>query len=96
MFKGRHFNPYIRWEGIKKDILKRVTVNGATGNNWIFKRFNKLQADNCHWLNKFQKYNVRVIFLSLLKKMNFIEFEASEENTDNQPLVLSDDEDEIT
>lgn len=56
----------------------------------------ELQADNCHWLNKFQKYNVRVIFLSLLKKMNFIEFEASEENTDNQPLVLSDDEDEIT
>ena len=28
--------------------------------------------------------------------MDFIEFEASEENTDNQPLVLSDEEDEIT
>ena len=40
-FKGHHFNPYIRGE-IKKDILKRVIVNGATGSSWIFKRFSKL------------------------------------------------------
>ena len=42
VFKGRHFNPYIRGE-MKKDILKRLVANGATGSSWIFKRFNKLQ-----------------------------------------------------
>ena len=42
VFKGRHFNPYIIGE-IKKDILERVVVNGATGSGRIFKRFNKLQ-----------------------------------------------------
>ena len=42
VFKGCHFNPYIKRE-IKKEILKRIIVNGATGSSWIFKTFNKLQ-----------------------------------------------------
>ena len=40
VFKGSH--PYIRG-GIKKVILKRVIVNGATGSSWSFEMFNKLQ-----------------------------------------------------
>ena len=40
---GRYFNEFIRGE-IKKDILKRVTINGSTGSRWLFKRFNKLQV----------------------------------------------------
>ena len=43
VFKGCHFNPYIRREIKKKEILKRIIVNGATGSSWIFKTFNKLQ-----------------------------------------------------
>ena len=42
VFQGYHFTPYIRGE-IKKEILKRILINGATGSSWIFKRFNKLQ-----------------------------------------------------
>ena len=29
---------------MKKGILKRVIINGSTGSNWLFKRFNKLQV----------------------------------------------------
>ena len=42
VFKGCDFNPPIRGE-IKKEILKRIIINGATGSSWIFKRLNKLQ-----------------------------------------------------
>ena len=41
VFEGSH--PYIRGRGIKKVILKRVIVNGATGSSWSFEMFNKLQ-----------------------------------------------------
>ena len=47
VFKGCHFNPYIRGE-IKKEILKRIIINGATGSSWIFKRFNNLQIIATH------------------------------------------------
>ena len=30
---------------MKKDILKRVIINGLTGTSWLFKRFNKLQVN---------------------------------------------------
>ena len=43
VFIGRYFNQYIRGE-MKKDIWKRVIINGATSSSWIFKRFNKLQV----------------------------------------------------
>lgn len=36
-----YFNQYIRSE-MKKDILKRVIINGSTGSSSIFKRFNKV------------------------------------------------------
>ena len=42
LYKGCYFNPCIRGE-IKKDILKRVIVNGSKGSSWVFKRFNNLQ-----------------------------------------------------
>ena len=38
-----HFNSYVRGE-ISNQILKRIIVNGETGSNWIFKRFNRLQV----------------------------------------------------
>ena len=38
VFVGRFFN-----ELMKKDILKRVIINGSTGSSWLFKHFNKLQ-----------------------------------------------------
>ena len=40
VFKCRH--PYIRGK-MKKAILKRVIVIGATGSSWSFQSFNKLQ-----------------------------------------------------
>lgn len=43
VFIGRYFNQYIRGE-MKKDIWKRVIINGATSSSWIFKRFNKFQV----------------------------------------------------
>ena len=43
VFIGRYFNQYIGGE-MKKDIWKRVIINGATSSSWIFKRFNKLQV----------------------------------------------------
>ena len=42
VFIGRYFNEFIRSE-MKKDILKRVIINGSTGSSWLFKHFNKLQ-----------------------------------------------------
>ena len=42
VFVGRYFNEFIRSE-MKKDILKRVILNGSTGSSWLFKHFNKLQ-----------------------------------------------------
>ena len=44
VFVGRYFNEFSRSE-MKKDILKRVIINGSTGSSWLFKRFNKLQVD---------------------------------------------------
>ena len=38
-----YFNEYIRSEK-KRDILKRVILNGSTGSSWIVKRFNRLQV----------------------------------------------------
>ena len=35
------FNKYVK-RGLTRDMLKRVAVNGLTGNNWIFKRFHRL------------------------------------------------------
>ena len=29
---------------MKKDILKRVIINGSTGSSWLLKRSNKLQV----------------------------------------------------
>ena len=93
VFKGRHFIPYIRGE-IKNDILRRVIINGATGSSWIFKRFSKLQIITTDESN-FKNIMSGWYFFQPAKKMDFTEFEASEENTDNPPLVFSDDEDEI-
>ena len=42
VFIGRYFNEFIRSE-MKKDILKRVIINGSTGSSWLFKHFNNLQ-----------------------------------------------------
>ena len=42
VFIGRYFNEFIRSE-MKKDILKRVIINGSTGSSWLFKHFSKLQ-----------------------------------------------------
>ena len=43
VFVGQYFNQFIRSE-MKKDILKRVIVNGLTGSSWLFKRFSKWQV----------------------------------------------------
>ena len=44
VYVGRYFNDFIRGE-MKKDILKKVIVNGSTGSSWFFKRFNRLQVN---------------------------------------------------
>ena len=43
VFVGRYFNEFMKSE-MRKDILKRVIINGSTGSSWLFKRFNKLQV----------------------------------------------------
>ena len=43
VFFRRYLNKSIRGE-MKKDILKRVIINGSKGSSWLFKRFNKLQV----------------------------------------------------
>ena len=40
---GRYFNEFIRGE-MKRNILKRVIINGLMDSSWFFKRFNKLQV----------------------------------------------------
>ena len=40
---GRYFNEFIRGE-MKRNILKRVIINGFMDSSWFFKRFNKLQV----------------------------------------------------
>ena len=37
-----HSNPYVRG-AIKNDIVKRVIINGMTGNNWSFKKYQRFQ-----------------------------------------------------
>ena len=41
VFRFKHFNQFVRGE-IKDEIIKRVIINGQTGSNWYFKRFNRL------------------------------------------------------
>ena len=41
VYTGRYLNNYIGGK-IKKDILKRVIINGETGSSWTFKMFTKL------------------------------------------------------
>ena len=43
MLVGRYFNESIRGE-MKRNILKRVIINGFMDSSWFFKRFNKLQV----------------------------------------------------
>ena len=43
VFVGRYFNEFIRGE-MKREILKRVIINGSMCSSWLFKRFNKLQV----------------------------------------------------
>ena len=43
VFVDQCFNQFIRGE-MKKDILKRIIVNGLTGSSLVFKWFNKLQV----------------------------------------------------
>ena len=42
VFTGRYFNNYIRRE-IKRDIIRRIIINGETGGSWTFKMFRRLQ-----------------------------------------------------
>ena len=42
VFKGSHFNQYIRKE-TKNNILKKVIISCETGSSWVFKRFSKFQ-----------------------------------------------------
>ena len=44
VFVGKYFNKFIRNE-MKKDILKRVIINGSARSSWLFKCFNKLQVN---------------------------------------------------
>ena len=34
VFVGRYFNEFI-WHKMKRDILKRVIINGSTGSSWL-------------------------------------------------------------
>ena len=43
VYIGKYFDEFI-WSEMKKDILKRVIINGSAGSIWLFKRFNKLQV----------------------------------------------------
>ena len=41
VYVGKYFDQFVRGQ-IKKDILKRVIINGGTGSSWLFKQFNRL------------------------------------------------------
>ena len=43
VYIGKYFDEFI-WSEMKKDILKRVIINGSADSIWLFKRFNKLQV----------------------------------------------------
>ena len=70
VYTATHFNSFIRGE-IGYEILKRIIVNGETGNSWIFKRFNRLQ------ITFSSKRNDKIICFIILffhhtqKNMNF-------------------------
>ena len=65
--------------------MKRVIVHGLTGSSWQFKWFDTLPII----VNDADKKNYA--HSSLTKKMEFINFEASEE-LKNEDLIFSDDE----
>ena len=44
VFECVYFNEFVK-SGLRKSILKRIIVNGLTGNSWRFKRFNRLSVN---------------------------------------------------
>ena len=83
VFLVRYFNQYMR-DGMKKEILKRVIINGSTGTNWIFKRYQKLQVIVTDRTSFKNVISGSCFFQPVVKNMEFIDFEATEESTENQ------------
>ena len=44
VYSCKFLNKFVK-SGLKRDILKRITVNVLTGSSWRFKRFNKISSD---------------------------------------------------
>ena len=64
---------------MKKDILKRVIINGSTGSSCLFKRFNKLQVivtDKSKLKDILEKF----FFFSKILSIDFIQFGAIDES----------------
>lgn len=80
VFLVQYFNQYM-WDGMKKEILKRVNINVSTGTSWIFKRFQKLQVIVTDRKSFKNVMSGSCFFQSVVKNMEFIDFEATEEST---------------
>ena len=80
VFLVRYFNQYM-WDGMKKEILKRVNINVSTGTSWIFKRFQKLQVIVTDRKSFKNVMSASCFFQPVVKNMEFIDFEATEEST---------------
>ena len=44
VYNTKHFNDFVRGE-LSYQIIKRVIVNGQSGNSWYFKRFERLNVN---------------------------------------------------
>ena len=75
---------------MKKDIRKRVIVNGSTGGSWLFKLFNKISiivTDKTAFNDILETW----FFFSLLS-IDLVQFESIDESQQNEPLSFSNDE----
>ena len=80
VFLVQYFNQYM-WDGMKKEILKRVNISVSTGTSWIFKRFQKLQVIVTDRKSFKNVMSGSCFFQPVVKNMEFIDFEATEEST---------------
>ena len=55
-FNKKHYNTFIQGE-VKNEIIKRIILNGQSGSNWFFKRFERLTIITTSTKNQIQLFS---------------------------------------
>ena len=96
LYIRQYSTEYIRGE-IKSDILKRVILNGSAGSSWVFKQAS-IGYRSLSLIRSLLKIKCLDddFFQLIVRKMEFIDHEVTEEHAESNLLVFSDNEKELT